>query len=76
MLSKCLVVGLPPVDIVEVFGYDPVVTYDPVDPGAQLLALLDNWDENLDLIERNHAAVKSRHLWRHRLEAMRPFLLA
>ena len=74
MLSKCLVVGIPPSDIVEVIGYDPVVSYDPEDPGGQLLALLNDWDRHQELIERNYSAVTTRHLWRHRLQSIRPFL--
>jgi hypothetical protein len=74
MISRCLVVGQAPSDIAEVFGYDPVVAYDGSDPASQLLNLARNFGQYQSLVERNHAAVVSSHLWRNRLESIRPLL--
>jgi hypothetical protein len=74
MISKCLVVGEAPLDIAEVFGYDPVIPYDNSDPAGQLLDVARNFDKYQPLVERNHAAVLSDHLWRNRLRSIRSLL--
>jgi hypothetical protein len=75
MLSKCLVVGAAPDDITEVFGYDPVVAAERVDPDRQLLAILANFAQYREFIERNHLAVVEHHLWRHRIQSIRDRLV-
>ncbi|MGO9287500.1 MAG: glycosyltransferase [Polyangia bacterium] len=74
MISRCLVVGQAPSDIAEVFGYDPVIAYDGSDPAGQLLDVARNFETYQPLVERNHAAVLSSHLWRNRIESVRSLL--
>lgn len=75
MVSKCLIVGHAPAEMIRLFGYNPVVEIDPIDPAGQLLSLLDHWDDQRDLIERNHAAVLASHTWPRRWQQMRQTLL-
>ena len=70
MVSKCLVVGHAPAELVSLFGYNPVVEVDMKDPGGQILSLLDHLDAYASLIERNYETVTQHHTWNHRWDMM------
>ncbi len=63
MASKCLVVGNAPAEMVELFGYDPVVPIDLANAADQLAHLLDNYSQHEALIERNYRTVCEAHTW-------------
>jgi len=68
MASKCLVLGHAPAEMVELFGYDPVVEIDMTDPVGQIMDLLENFESYVPLIERNFELVVSQHTWARRWE--------
>ncbi len=68
MASKCLLWGHAPADLCEIFGYNPVIEIDELNPGAQLLDILDRYDDFIDLIERNYVLVSEKHQWKNRVE--------
>jgi hypothetical protein len=74
MLSKCVVLGIAPDDIVEVFGYDPVVPIDMANPHGQILDILAHPERYESLVERNYHTTLHGHLWRHRLQSVRALL--
>ena len=43
IVSKCLVVGQAPTEMVELFGYNPVVEIDMASAGEQIVDLLENY---------------------------------
>lgn len=66
MASKCLVVGSSPQEMVQLFGYDPVVQIDKSAPAAHLLDILYNFQDYHDLIEKNYINVRENHTWENR----------
>ena len=66
MLSKCLVVGHAPAEMIQVFGYNPVVEIDFSNAGPQLLEILDNFADYQPLIEKNYQMVCQHHTWQKR----------
>ncbi|RZK61035.1 MAG: glycosyltransferase family 1 protein, partial [Pedobacter sp.] len=66
MASKCLVVGLLPSDMEEVFGYNPIVEIDISRAGEQLLEILENYGDYESLIEKNYQSVVAHHQWKNR----------
>lgn len=70
MVSKCLLLGHAPRDLIRLFGYNPVIEIDRQRPREQLAHLLDHYEEYLPLIERNHAEALARHQWKHRIAEM------
>ncbi len=70
MVSKCVVLGHAPAEMVELFGYNPVVEIDMSAPGAQILDLLGRYEDYLPLVERNYAIVTNHHTWATRWERM------
>ena len=74
MVSKCLVVGHAPAEMLSLFGYNPVVEADMRHPAEQLLAIIMNYPQYLPLIERNYETVRARHTWEERWNTMRSLL--
>jgi hypothetical protein len=74
MFSKCLIVGHAPSEMIQLFGYNPVVEIDFTDPVKQLLHLLNNLSEYRPLIEKNYQVVLAHHTWRHRWEKISKIL--
>jgi hypothetical protein len=63
MVSKCLLLGRAPQEMVDLFGYNPVVDIDDSNPAGQIQTLLRHYDNYQGLIDKNHAAVLGAHHW-------------
>jgi hypothetical protein len=63
MLSRCLIVGHAPAEMIELFGYNPLIEIDENDPPGQLLRILDRLPEYQPLIEKNYQLVREQHTW-------------
>jgi hypothetical protein len=74
MVAKCLVVGHAPPEMVELFGYNPVIEVDWGNPVAQLLHILDHYSDHLPFIEQNYQEVVANHSWQRRWEQIAPIL--
>lgn len=74
MVSKCLVVGQAPAEMISLFGYNPVINIDWKDPAGQIVDLLKNFHLHIPLIERNHREVLSRHTWTDRFQQIKRIL--
>jgi len=68
--SGCIPVGRGPAELEELFGYDPVVPLDEVDPVGHIQALLDDLDAHRGLVERNHARLLEVGTWDARAQAL------
>ncbi|MDY0907196.1 hypothetical protein [Pedobacter sp. CFBP9032] len=66
MASKCLILGIMPDEMNELFDYKPIIEIDMQNPGEQLLTILDNYANYHDLIERNYLVVREKHQWQNR----------
>jgi hypothetical protein len=66
MASKCLIVGHAPKEMIDLFGYNPVIEINMNDPVNQLKFILDNFDDYIPLIEKNHIVVLNNHTWDNR----------
>ncbi len=70
MASKCLMLGHAPAEMVDLFGYNPVIEIDQAAPAEQILDILQHYADYAPLIERNHATVRASHTWHHRWHAI------
>jgi hypothetical protein len=75
MVSKCLVVGALPLDMRNLFDYQPVVEADLANPERQILDILKNFGDFIPLIERNYASVMANHQWSNRMQIIRQHIL-
>jgi hypothetical protein len=71
MASKCLVLGRAPLEMKDLFDYNPVVEVDLNRPEEQLLELLNDLPRYEELIERNYDYVRRHHQWTNRIAKMR-----
>jgi hypothetical protein len=70
MASKCLIVGHAPQEMVELFGYNPVVEIDMKKPAEQIRGILEDFTDYIPLIEKNYAETLANHTWNNRWQQM------
>lgn len=68
--SGCVLIGHCPAELLELWGFDPVVPIDPSRPERSVLDALDRIDELQDLADRNLRRLQEVGTWRHRAAAM------
>jgi len=71
MVSKCLIVGHAPKEMIDLFGYNPVIEINMSDPGGQIDAILKDFDTYIPLIEQNYQQVLQHHTWTNRWNQMK-----
>jgi len=71
MASKCLIVGITPFDMSELFDYKAIVEIDMENAAKQLLEILENYETYLPIVERNYLEVRNNHQWLNRWEIIK-----
>ncbi len=74
MASKCLILGICPDEMIELFDYNPVIEIDMENSSKQLEDILSDYDNYIPLIEKNYKVVKEHHQWKNRLDDIRKIL--
>jgi hypothetical protein len=54
----------------ELFGYNPVVEVNMDDPAGQIADILSNFENYIELIERNYNKAINEHTWGKRWESI------
>ena len=70
MLSRCLIVGRAPGELIELIGYDPVVNVNWQEPEKQLEYILGNISDYQELVDRNYAVALEKAPWSRRIETL------
>lgn len=70
MVAGSVIVGHAPRDLVDLFGYDPVIEADFDDPVGQLRTILDRIDDYQALVDRNRARLAETCTWDVRVQEM------
>ena len=76
MASKCLIVGHAPQEMIDLFGYNPVIEIDMADPVNQLQSVLNNFSDYIPLIEKNYLEVVNNHTWGNRWQKISNILFS
>jgi hypothetical protein len=74
MVSKCLIVGHAPNEMLSLFQYNPIIEADMQDPAGQLAHILDHYSEYYPLVEKNFQIVTQGHSWKNRWEQIRQII--
>lgn len=61
--SKCLPLGRAPEELVELFGYNPVIEADLERPAEQLDDILQNVGDYQEFVDRNHGRLLEAGTW-------------
>jgi hypothetical protein len=73
MASGCLIVGHCPLDLHDLFGYNPVVEAE-LDNPAQIKNILSRIEDYQPLVRKNLARVTERETWLHRARSVKEIL--
>jgi hypothetical protein len=73
--SKCIIVGHAPDEMIKIFGYNPVIEADMINPFDQLLSILKNYEQYFQLVEMNYQNLL-RHQWSKRWEEIKEIIFA
>ena len=74
MVSKCLIIGYLPLDMEELFDYNPIIELDLNNPLEQILDVLNNYDHYIPLIEKNYLNVINNHTWSNRYNLIKQII--
>lgn len=74
MASKCLVLGKAPEEMIQLFGYNPVVEADMENASEQITGILKNFENYRELIEMNYQTLVENHSWSKRWEQISTIL--
>jgi hypothetical protein len=75
IVSKCLLVGHAPKEMIQLFGYNPVIEIDMENPVEQLDEILKNYSDYIPLIEKNYQIVLKYHTWKDRWNQIKECLI-
>jgi hypothetical protein len=71
IVSKCLIIGKAPEEMIKLFGYNPVIDINWNDPITQIDNILKNYDNYNYLVEKNYSTVINNHTWLHRWDLIK-----
>jgi len=74
MASKCLVLGKAPEEMIQLFGYNPVVEVNMENPAEQSIEILENYENYNELIEMNYKTVVEYQTWAKRWDQISTIL--
>lgn len=71
MLSRCIIVGHCPQELIDLIGYNPVIEADFVNPAAQITDLLNHLGNYQDFVDRNRSVALDYSPWRKRMDVVK-----
>ncbi len=71
MLSRCLIVGRAPFELINLIGYNPVIEVEWGNESEQLLRILNNIEIYQDMVDRNYFAALEFAPWAYRINDMK-----
>lgn len=70
MLSRCIIVGHGPKELIDIIGYNPVVEADFVNPCKQIKYLLSHIEEYQPLVDKNFSVARQYAPWNVRMSLL------
>lgn len=75
MLSRIVMVGRAPRELIELIGYDPVINLDKNNPNGQIQDILQHIEDFQDLVDKNRQTALHLADWSLRIDEIRLFLV-
>ena len=76
MLSRCIIVGHCPQELMDLIGYNPVIEADFVNPCDQIRSILEHVKDYQEFVNRNCEVAKKYAPWERRMEIIQKELQA
>lgn len=70
MLSRVVIIGKAPKELIDIIGYDPVINLDRENFSGQVQDILQNIDSYQDLVNRNRETALRYGDWENRIKYM------
>ena len=67
MLSRCLIVGRAPKELIDIMGYNPVVEVDWQNPKQQLCDIYQHISDYQDYVNKNYQIANEKGIWKKRI---------
>ena len=74
MLSRCVMIGHAPEELVRLLGYNPVIEIDLKNPQKQLIDILNRIEDFQELVDRNRENAIYRGDWKYSMQRVMTFL--
>lgn len=74
MLSRSLIVGRAPAELIDFVGYNPVIEVDWKNPEKQLESILYSIESYQELVDKNYTAASNSAYWDNRLKMIGEYL--
>lgn len=74
MLSRIVMIGKSPKELIDLIGYDPVIPIDEKAPKDQIIDVLLHIDDYQSLVDKNRENAIEKGQWTTRVLSMRKFL--
>jgi len=74
MLSRCVMVGRSPAELIDLIGYDPVINVDWDHPQQQLIDLLNHIGDYQGLVDKNLKVAREMGSWEKRMPLIMKYL--
>ena len=74
MLSRIVMVGKAPKELIDLIGYNPVIDMDFSDPNSQILGILDHIEDYQDLVDKNRQTALEKGDWSLRIRDIMSWL--
>lgn len=74
MLSRTLIVGRAPKELIDFIGYNPVVDVCWSNPACQLTNILNNIASYQELVDKNYSVALQKAFWDNRLKMIGEYL--
>lgn len=75
MLSRCVLVGRAPQELIDLIGYNPVVDINWSNPEQQILDILGHIDEYQSLVDKNQESAIKFSSWQNRISMIKNEIL-
>lgn len=74
LLSRNVILGHAPKELIDLFGYNPIIDVDIQNTNSQIIDILDDIDNYQDLVDRNYSVAVECASWTVRMKVVVDFL--
>lgn len=74
MLSRCVMVGHAPKEMIDLIGYNPVIEIDKKDPCGQVMEILSNIQDYQDFVNKNLISALRYGDWKYSIKVVMQYL--
>lgn len=74
MLSRIVMIGRAPKELVDFIGYNPVIDIDKQHAEEQVLHILNNIEDYQPLVDKNYETAQNKADWSHRMKEVMNWL--